>query len=66
MWFIAVRMIYVSTHHPPHLSLSLSLCLCVCAGKLCFIVLRQQYHTVQAVVAVSETVSKQMTKFATE
>ncbi|XP_064396558.1 aspartate--tRNA ligase, cytoplasmic-like [Halichondria panicea] len=36
------------------------------AGKLCFIVLRQQYHTVQAVVAVSETVSKQMTKFATD
>lgn len=36
------------------------------AGKLCFLVLRQQYHTVQAVVAVSDSVSKQMVKFASD
>ena len=35
-------------------------------GKLGFLVLRQQYHTVQAVISVSETISKQMVKFATE
>ena len=35
-------------------------------GKLGFLVLRQQYHTVQAVLSVSETISKQMVKFATE
>ena len=36
------------------------------AGKLCFLMLRQQYHTVQAVVSVSEKVSKQMVRFASE
>ena len=35
-------------------------------GKLCFLVLRQQYHTVQAVVAVSDTVSKQMVRYTSE
>ena len=35
-------------------------------GKLCFLVLRQQYHTVQAVVAVSDTVSKQMVQYTSE
>jgi nondiscriminating aspartyl-tRNA synthetase len=35
-------------------------------GKLGFLVLRQQYHTVQTVVSVSETISKQMVKFATD
>ncbi|CAI7999537.1 Aspartate--tRNA ligase, cytoplasmic [Geodia barretti] len=35
-------------------------------GKLGFLVLRQQYHTVQAVISVSETISKQMVKFATD
>ena len=35
-------------------------------GKLCFLVLRQQYHTIQAVVAVGDKVSKQMVKFAAE
>ena len=34
------------------------------AGKLCFIVLRQCYHTVQAVISVSDKVSKQMTRYA--
>lgn len=34
-------------------------------GKQCFLVLRQQNATIQALVAVSETVSKQMVKFAT-
>ncbi len=33
-------------------------------GKLCFLVIRQQYHTVQAVLSVSETVSKQMIRYA--
>ena len=36
------------------------------AGKLCFLVLRQQYHTVQAVVSMSDKVSKQMVRFAAE
>ena len=35
-------------------------------GKLCFLVLRQQYHTVQAVLSVSDKVSKQMVRFAAE
>ncbi|KAL5510777.1 hypothetical protein EMCRGX_G006378 [Ephydatia muelleri] len=35
-------------------------------GKLCFLVLRQQYHTIQAVVAVGDKVSKQMVKFAAD
>jgi aspartyl-tRNA synthetase len=34
-------------------------------GKQCFLVLRQQSITVQAVVAISPTISKQMIKFAT-
>jgi aspartyl-tRNA synthetase len=33
-------------------------------GKQCFFVLRQQQYTVQALLAVSERVSKQMVKFA--
>lgn len=36
------------------------------AGKLCFLVLRQQYHTVQAVVSVSDAVSKQMVRYASD
>ena len=32
-------------------------------GKLAFVVLRQQFHTVQAVADVDETVSKAMIKF---
>ncbi|XP_065882326.1 aspartate--tRNA ligase, cytoplasmic-like [Dysidea avara] len=32
-------------------------------GKQCFLVLRQQHFTVQAIVAVSSTISKQMVKF---
>lgn len=35
-------------------------------GKLCFLVLRQQYHTVQAVLSVSDKVSKQMVRFAAD
>ena len=35
-------------------------------GKLCFLVLRERYHTVQAVIAVSEQVSKQMVRYAAE
>lgn len=34
-------------------------------GKLCFVVLRQQNHTIQAVIQVDEQVSKGMVKFAT-
>lgn len=33
-------------------------------GKQCFAVVRQQQYTVQCLIAVSETVSKQMVKFA--
>lgn len=33
-------------------------------GKQCFFVLRQQHYSIQCLVAVSETVSKQMVKFA--
>lgn len=33
-------------------------------GKQCFFVLRQQHYSVQCLVAVSETISKQMVKFA--
>lgn len=36
------------------------------SGKLCFLVLRQQYHTIQAVLSVSDKVSKQMVRFAAE
>ncbi len=39
---------------------------CMFTGKLCFLVLRQKYHTVQAVVSVSESISKQMVKYASE
>ena len=35
-------------------------------GKLCYLVLRQQYHTVQPVVAVADTVSKQMVQYTSE
>jgi aspartyl-tRNA synthetase len=35
-------------------------------GKQCFIVIRQRWHTVQAIVAVGDQVSKQMVKFATD
>lgn len=34
-------------------------------GKQCFVMIRQRYHTVQAFLAVSENVSKQMVKYAT-
>ena len=33
-------------------------------GKQCFLVLRQQSHTVQCLIAVNEEVSKQMVKFS--
>jgi nondiscriminating aspartyl-tRNA synthetase len=32
-------------------------------GKQCFIVIRQQFHTIQGLVAVNEKISKQMVKF---
>lgn len=32
-------------------------------GKQCFLVLRQQSHTVQCLIAVNEEISKQMVKF---
>ena len=32
-------------------------------GKQCFLVLRQQQHTIQALLSVSPTISKQMVKF---
>ena len=32
-------------------------------GKQCFFTIRQRYHTVQALVVASETISKQMVKF---
>ncbi|ETN59224.1 aspartyl-tRNA synthetase [Anopheles darlingi] len=35
-----------------------------CKGKQCFLVLRQQSSTVQCLLAVNETVSKQMVKFS--
>lgn len=35
-------------------------------GKQCFIVLRQQEFTIQVIICVSETVSKQMVKFASK
>lgn len=36
--------------------------MCV-VGKQCFLVLRQQQHTIQALLSVSPTISKQMVKF---
>lgn len=35
-----------------------------CKGKQCFLVLRQQSSTVQAIISVNEVVSKQMVKFS--
>lgn len=35
-----------------------------CKGKQCFLVLRQQSNTVQCLLAVNETISKQMVKFS--
>ena len=32
-------------------------------GKMCFVVLRQQRHTIQGVLTVNEVISKQMVKF---
>ena len=32
-------------------------------GKQCFFTIRQRFHTVQAIVISSETISKQMVKF---
>lgn len=34
-----------------------------CTGRQCFIVLRQQEHTVQCLAMVGPTTSKQMVKF---
>ena len=33
-------------------------------GSLCFLVIRQQYGTIQAIVSADETISKGMVKFA--
>ena len=35
-------------------------------GKQCFFVVRQQQYTIQCLLAVSESISKQMVKFAAE
>ena len=35
-------------------------------GKMCFLVVREQFATVQAVLAVSEQISKGMVKFASK
>ncbi len=35
-------------------------------GKQCFFVIRQRFHTIQALVSVNETTSKKMVKFITE
>ena len=35
-------------------------------GKQCFFVIRQRFHTIQALLSVNETVSKKMVKFVAE
>lgn len=35
-------------------------------GKQCFFTVRQQFHTIQALLSVNETVSKKMVKFVSE
>lgn len=35
-------------------------------GKQCFFVIRQRFHTIQALLSVNETVSKKMVKFAAD
>ena len=40
--------------------------LCLLAGKQCFFIVRQQHFTIQALLFVGQSVSKQMVKFVSK
>eukprot|EP00731_Ephydatia_muelleri_P032548 Em0024g92a len=63
LYVLLIELMVLKTASPPQMWWEVTLFI---PGKLCFLVLRQQYHTIQAVVAVGDKVSKQMVKFAAD